>query len=93
MGEKVKAHIVITGKVQGVFFRMETKQAAARYGVFGWVRNKSDGSVEAVFEGDKEKVNSLIKWCQAGPPFATVQNVSITWEDYRGEFKEFEIRY
>ena len=53
MGKKVKAHVLISGRVQGVFFRMETKRVAENYGVFGWVRNLSDGKVEAVFEGNK----------------------------------------
>jgi acylphosphatase len=93
MGKKVKAHVVITGKVQGVFFRMETKQAADRYGVQGWARNKSDGSVEALFEGDKEKVASIVEWCRQGPPFAKVNNIDVDWQEYKGEFKDFKIRY
>ncbi len=93
MEKKVKARVVITGKVQGVFFRMETKQAADRYGVQGWARNKSDGSVEAVFEGDKEKVASIIEWCRQGPPFAKVNNLDVYWQEYKGEFKDFKIRY
>ena len=93
MGKKVKAHVVIVGMVQGVFFRMETKQAADRYGVWGRVRNKSDGSVEAVFEGDQERVNSIIEWSKEGPPFARVENVDVSWKDYKGEFKEFKITY
>ena len=84
---------MVIGKVQGVFFRMETKHVADRYGVCGWVRNKSDGTVEAVFEGDEESVGSIIEWCREGPPFANVKQVDVKWEEYQGEFKEFKITY
>lgn len=72
---------------------METRRAAERYGVTGWVRNREDGSVEAAFEGDEDSVNLIIEWCRKGPPNAWVRNVDITWEDYRGEFRGFEITY
>lgn len=93
MEKKVRAYAVISGRVQGVFFRLETKHAADGYGVFGWVRNKRDGTVEAVFEGDKEKVLSVLEWCKHGPPVSRVQHVDVTWEAYTGEFNSFSIRY
>lgn len=93
MGESLRAHAVISGRVQGVFFRLETKRAADEYGVFGWVRNKRDGTVEAVFEGDKEKVLSVLEWCKQGPPISKVQNVDVEWEAYTGKFNRFDIRY
>jgi acylphosphatase len=93
MAENVRAHLIITGIVQGVFFRMETQRAANQYGVNGWVRNKRDGSVEAVVEGPKENVESLIEWCRQGPPRATVNDVDIGWEEYRGEFSEFRVSH
>ncbi|MBN1932061.1 MAG: acylphosphatase [Desulfobacterales bacterium] len=93
MEEKVRAHAVVSGRVQGVFFRMETKRAAGKYGVYGWVKNRSDGTVEAVFEGDQKAVDSVLQWCQNGPPFAKVKDVQTQWEDYTGEFKGFEILY
>ena len=93
MEKKVRAHAVISGRVQGVFFRLETKRAADGYGVFGWVRNNRDGTVEAVFEGDREKVLSVLEWCKQGPPIAGVQNVDIRWKEYTGEFNSFGIRY
>ncbi|MBU4345177.1 MAG: acylphosphatase [Desulfobacteraceae bacterium] len=91
--KKIRAHAVITGRVQGVFFRMETKRAADHAGVLGWVRNKMDGDVEALFEGDEESVKSVLEWCGKGPPLACVKNVDVEFEDYKGEFKEFEITY
>jgi acylphosphatase len=93
MGEKVRAHVYISGIVQGVFFRANTKRVADRLGVKGWVRNLIDGRVEAVFEGDKEAVNKIIEWCKTGPPLARVDNVEVHWEPYKGEFEEFSIRY
>jgi len=93
MAEKVRAHLIITGIVQGVFFRMETQRAAAKYGVNGWVRNKRDGSVEAMLEGEKGNVESLIEWCRQGPPRATVNDVDIRWEDFQAEFSDFSVRH
>jgi acylphosphatase len=93
MEKQVRAHAVISGRVQGVFFRMETKHAADEVGVFGWVRNKRDRTVEAVFEGSEKNVKSILKWCKKGPPIAKVTNVDVTWEDYKGEFGSFKITY
>ena len=93
MEKKVRAHVVISGKVQGVFFRMETKSEAQRFGVSGWVRNKRDGSVEAVFEGQKKNVELILDWCKKGAPLSMVQGADVKWEDYKGEFKGFEITY
>lgn len=91
--KKIRAHAIIVGRVQGVFFRMETRQAADRAGVSGWVRNKRDGNVEALFEGDEGSVKSVLEWCREGPPFAYVKRVDVEFEDYKGEFKEFKITY
>jgi acylphosphatase len=93
MEKKVRAHAVIAGRVQGVFFRLETHRAAERYGVFGWVRNKRDGNVEAVFEGDEKDVLLVLEWCKQGPPISKVTNLAVEWEDYIGEFSGFEITY
>jgi acylphosphatase len=79
--------------VQGVFFRSETQDEALRHNLTGWVRNLPDGRVEAVFEGEKENVEKLIEFCGRGPPGARVTNVEVTYEDYKGEFKGFAIRY
>ncbi len=93
MAKKVRAHAIISGRVQGVFFRMETKRVADSYKVLGWVKNRINGTVEAVFEGNKENVNSILEWCKDGPRLADVKKVDITLEDYKGEYYEFELRY
>ncbi len=90
---KVRAHVFISGRVQGVFFRAHTREQALKRGVTGWVRNLPDGRVEAVFEGEEDDVRSVIEWCRHGPPFARVENVEVEWEDYRGEFETFSIVY
>jgi len=93
MDNKVRARVVITGKVQGVFFRMATRNEAQRWGLYGWARNRSDGTVEAVFEGDKPAVETLLQWCKKGPPHARVDRVDIQWEDPAEDLDHFEIRY
>jgi acylphosphatase len=90
---KVRAHVYVSGRVQGVFFRSETKEKADEYGVKGWVRNLHDGRVEAIFEGEKEKVDKIIEFCRHGPPGAIVKNIEIIWEEWKGEFKDFRIKY
>jgi len=90
---KVRAHVLISGRVQGVLFRSETQDEARRQNVTGWVRNLPDGRVEAVFEGEKDKVDALIEFCRRGPPGAKVAKMEVTWGDYIGEFKNFSIRY
>ncbi|MCP4351602.1 MAG: acylphosphatase [Desulfobacterales bacterium] len=92
MTAKIKAHVIVSGRVQGVFFRAETKRTAERFGVFGWVRNKGDGTVEALFEGERERVESMVNWCKGGPPHAKVKSVDIEWDDSSGELGSFEIR-
>jgi acylphosphatase len=91
--EKARAHVTIAGRVQGVFFRMETQRAANRYCISGWVKNNANGKVEAVFEGDKEKVLEMLKWCRQGSPMARVTGVDVTWETYEGAFGAFNITY
>ncbi len=85
--------MIVEGMVQGVFFRFHTQEMAKRLGLRGWVRNREDGSVEAVFEGDRKKVAQMIEWCRQGPSRARVTGVNQTWEDYRGEFDDFSIGY
>ena len=91
--KKVRAHVRIKGRVQGVCFRMDTRQAALERSLTGWVRNLPDGSVEAVFEGEEDDVKSILKWCNAGPPLAQVNNVVVEWKPYRGTFENFEITF
>ena len=89
----VRAHLFISGMVQGVMFRSNMKRIAKMYGVTGWVMNLSDGRVEAVLEGLSESVNKVIAWAHHGPVLAVVDNVSVKWETYRGEFSDFMIKY
>jgi acylphosphatase len=77
--------------VQGVFFRYEVSRIAKSLNVNGWVRNLPDGRVEAVFEGEKENVEEMVKFCRRGPPRAHVDDVKVKQETYRGEFSGFEI--
>lgn len=93
METKTRAHAIISGRVQGVFFRMETKRAADRFGVLGWVQNLRDGTVEAVFEGDRNQIDDILAWCKEGPPRAKVTDVEVSWEDYSGEFRKFDVTY
>ena len=88
-----RAHIFIKGRVQGVFFRQGTYEKAVELGISGWVRNLPDGRVEAVFEGEEEKINKIIQWAKEGPPIAKVEEVEIKWEKPTGEFDGFQIRY
>ncbi len=90
---KARAHIYISGYVQGVFFRYHTRELAQRLGLRGWVRNTPDGQVEAVFEGEKEAVERMLNFCHRGPSGARVTDIEVKWENYRGEFSGFEVRY
>jgi len=90
---KVRAHLVIEGRVQGVFFRAYTEDEARKHKVAGWVKNRADGSVEAILEGEGTDVQALIDWCRRGPPHARVTQVEVEWENYAGEFRDFSVRY
>lgn len=90
---KVRAHVYISGRVQGVFFRSSAEEKALELGIKGWVRNLRDGRVEAVLEGEKEKVEEMLRWCHEGPQYARVTNVEVKWEEYEGEFKSFGVAY
>ncbi len=90
-GQMARAHLRIYGRVQGVFFRSTMRDVARGLGVKGWVRNLPDGSVEAVVEGEREKVEKVVEWAHQGPPLAKVQRVEVQWEDYKGEFEDFRI--
>jgi acylphosphatase len=91
--EHLRAHLVIHGLVQGVYFRASTRDEAVRLGVGGWVKNLPEGSVEALFEGEKKKVEEIVGWCYKGPPGAHVEKVDLRWETYKGEFRQFDVRY
>jgi len=87
-----RAHVLVSGKVQGVFFRSSTKDKAEELGLSGWVRNLADGRVEAVFEGDKEDIDKMAEWCKKGPEYAIVIGVEVFLEEYKGEFTGFLLR-
>jgi acylphosphatase len=88
---RLRARVVVTGQVQGVFFRSSLRDRALSLGVAGWARNNADGSVEAVLEGPAERVGSLVAWCRRGPRGAVVDDVGVVWEDPGGE-QGFSIR-
>ena len=90
---EIRAHLFITGRVQGVFFRACTREEAQKRKLTGWVRNLYDGRVEAVFEGQEEAVQSMISWCHSGPPHAVVNDVSVETGKPTGEDIDFDIRY
>jgi len=88
---KARAHIFVSGRVQGVFFRDQTQRWASSLGVTGWVRNLENGRVEAIAEGEKENIKSLISHLKEGPPLAIVEEVDVNWKEYKDEFKDFRI--
>ena len=91
MGDRTRVRLFVSGRVQGVFYRANTREAAAERGVDGWVRNLADGRVEAVFEGPERAVEELIEWCHGGSPAARVDDVEVTYEEPEGE-RGFDIR-
>ena len=90
-GERTRAHVFVSGRVQGVYYRANTRDAARSAGVDGWVCNLADGRVEAVFEGPTDAVEKMIDWCQEGSPAANVENVTVEYEELEG-LDGFEIR-
>ena len=90
--DRVCAHVYVSGRVQGVYFRANTRDEARRIGVDGWVKNLADGRVEAMVEGDERSVAKLVKWCHEGSPSARVESVDVEYVDPPG-FEGFEIRY
>ncbi|MBI5894400.1 MAG: acylphosphatase [Deltaproteobacteria bacterium] len=90
--KKIRAHVLISGIVQGVFFRANTRDIALSHGIHGWVRNTMDGKVEAVFEGDETAVKKVVEWCKRGPSGARVDNIDIKWLAHTDEFNGFMVR-
>lgn len=84
-GERVRAHVWVSGRVQGVYFRAYAEDEAAFRAVGGWIRNTPDGRVEAVFEGLPDAVEAMLRWCHRGSPASQVTGVEVTWETVRGE--------
>ena len=91
--KKRRVHVWITGRVQGVFFRTYTRDAAQSIGVTGWVRNLPDGRVEAVFEGESDKVERMIEWCREGTPMSRIESVDLLEEVYTGDFDRLAITH
>jgi len=87
----VRARLIIAGWVQGVYFRASARDVADAQRLAGWVRNRMDGAVEAVVEGEKAAVQAFIVWCHKGPPGAEVTDVQVTMEPYAGEYQGFRI--
>jgi len=90
---KIRAHIIAKGKVQGVYFRQNAQRICNEYRVTGWVLNVDDGSVEAILEGDKNSVEDAIGWFKVGPPNAHVEKIELSYDKYSGEFQGFRISY
>jgi len=91
--KKQCVHILIGGKVQGVFFRQALKVLAKKNNVAGWVRNLKDRRVEAVFEGDSKSINSVIEWTRIGPANSRVDDIEVINEEFKNEFSTFEVLY
>ncbi len=91
MANEERAHVFVSGRVQGVAFRDATRSQAEQLGLSGWVRNTQDGQVEAVFEGDPDTVQKMIEWCKSGPSSADVEDVSVENEQSEG-LSGFEVR-
>ena len=93
MGNRVRADVVVRGRVQGVFFRASAQQEALALGLTGEVRNLPDGAVEAVVEGERRAVDDFVAWCKRGPPSARVEDVKVKLGSYRDEFRTFTIAH
>ena len=91
MGERVRKHVIVSGRVQGVWFRGSTQDEAERLGIAGWVRNIPGGRVEAVFEGPADSVDAAVAWCRTGPPHAIVDSVRIESQEPEG-LETFSVR-
>ena len=89
----VRAHVVIRGRVQGVWFRGSARDLAVRLGLSGWVRNRPDGVVEAAFEGPRAKVQQMVVWCHQGPRMAQVTHVDLRWGEHTGDSEGFRVTY
>jgi acylphosphatase len=90
--DRTRARVRISGRVQGVFFRDSTREQAQELGLSGYVKNTPDGDVEAVFEGPKEPVEEMVRWCGQGPPQASVENVDVDYETPGDDPTGFEVR-
>jgi acylphosphatase len=87
----VRVHLIIEGRVQGVWFRDSTRREAVALGITGWVKNRRDGGVELVAEGPEDRIKKLVAWCRHGPPAAQVSQVTETSEEWRNAYGSFDI--
>ncbi|HEX6294104.1 MAG TPA: acylphosphatase [Nitrososphaeraceae archaeon] len=87
----IRVHLIISGNVQGVYFRKHTQDISLQNNVYGWVKNLVNGDVECVLEGLKSNVDKVMIWCHQGPPNSRVENVEIKYEDFTGHFTDFKI--
>jgi len=88
----VRVRLMISGRVQGVFYRASCREEAEARGLAGWVRNLPDGCVETLVQGPREQVESMIRWCYVGPPHAQVSKIDVSYEDTREDLRGFRIR-
>ena len=86
-----RVHVIVRGPVTGVFFRAATQREARRLGVTGWVKNRPDGNVEFVAEGEEEAIREIVSWAHKGPSAARVDDIDVRWRGYTGEFSDFRI--
>jgi acylphosphatase len=86
-----RVHVMISGRVQGVWFRANTKRKAEDLGLTGWVKNTEDGKVEAVFEGNEDDIQKMVSWCHTGSESSRVTNVEVRYQDFTNEFDRFQI--
>jgi len=92
MADRARVHLLVKGRVQGVFFRQSTVDEAERLGVAGWVRNLPDGRVEVLAEGGRDALEGLVRFCHRGPPAARVEGVEVVWGPYGGDLGPFASR-
>ena len=88
-----RVHLLVSGKVQGVFFRQALKVVAKKNNVLGLVRNLKDGRVEAILEGDNKSINSIIEWTHIGPANSRVDDIEVSNEEFKNEFSTFDVLY
>ena len=88
-----RVRLIVTGRVQGVFFRQSLKAKAKQNNIFGWVKNLQDGRVETILEGNEENIRILVEWAHSGPANAIVENVEIHNEKFDDEFRKFDVLY
>ena len=91
--EKIRAHIYVSGRVQGVYYRKNARRSALSFGLTGWARNLPDRRVEAVAEGERNRIEDFLGWCREGPFMAIVRALDVSWEAATGEFDTFRVVY